>query len=58
MILVKYYLKRKKYLTFHSINENVSFKFLIPLDFNLDGKFDITDFWSFLKKPGLLNLFF
>ena len=58
VILVPYYLPRQKHIVFNNKTEKISFKFLIPLDFNLDGKFDITDFWSLLKKPGLLKLFF
>lgn len=58
VVIVPYYLPRQKHIVFNNKIEKISFKFLIPLDFNLDGKFDITDFWSLLKKPGLLNLFF
>ena len=57
-VIVPYYLPRQKHIIFNSSNENISFRFLIPLDFNLDGTFNVNDFWSLLKKPGLLNLFF
>lgn len=58
VVIVPYYLPRQKHIVFNNEDERINFKFLIPLDFNLDGKFDINDIWSFLKKPGLLNLFF
>ncbi|MDP3974529.1 MAG: hypothetical protein Q8P65_00895 [bacterium] len=58
VVIVPYYLPRQKHIVFNNENEKINFKFLIPLDYNLDGKFDINDFWSLLKKPGLLNLFF
>ena len=58
VILAPYYLPRQKHIIFEKKEEKVNFKYLIPLDFNKDGKFDIKDVWSILKKPGLLNLFF
>ncbi len=58
VILAPYYLPRQKHIVFEKKEEKINFKYLIPLDFNKDGKFDIKDVWAIFKKPGLLNLFF
>jgi len=58
VILAPYYLPRQKHIVFEKKEEKINFKYLIPLDFNKDGEFDIKDVWAIFKKPGLLNLFF
>lgn len=58
VILAPYYLPRQKHLVFEKKEEKINFKYLIPLDFNKDGEFDVKDLWAIIKKPGLLNLFF
>ena len=58
VILKPYYLPRQNYLVFKKGKNRVSFKPMLPLDFNLDGKFSLRDILELMKKPKLLKLLF
>ncbi len=46
-----YYLPRQEILTTASLDNNLSFKPMIPLDLNLDGKFSFSDYWILIFNP-------
>jgi len=58
VILKPYYLPRQNYLTFKKGENVISFKPILPFDFNLDGYFSLRDILELLKKPKLLTLIF
>lgn len=58
VLLKPYYLPRQNYLVFKKGKNKVSFKPMLPLDFNLDGKFSLRDILELIKKPKLLKLLF
>jgi len=58
VLLKPYYLPRQNYLVFKKGKNRVSFKPMLPLDFNLDGKFSLRDILELMKKPKLLKLLF
>jgi hypothetical protein len=58
VLLKPYYLPRQNYLVFKKGNNRVSFKPMLPLDFNLDGKFSLIDILELIKEPKLLKLLF
>jgi hypothetical protein len=58
VLLKPYYLPRQNYLVFKKGKNRVSFKPMLPLDFNLDGKFSLRDILELIKKPKLLKLLF
>ncbi len=57
VLLAPYYLPRQSLITFHKQINLVRFKVLLPLDFNLDGKFDWQDLTTLFKNPKLLKLY-
>jgi hypothetical protein len=58
VLLKPYYLPRQNYLVFKKGKNKVSFKPMLPLDFDLDGKFSLKDILELIKKPKLLKLLF
>ncbi len=50
VVLKKGYLPRQTFITFKKGNNAVGFKLMLPLDFNGDGKLDVSDFFPFLKS--------
>ena len=58
VILKPYYLPRQNYLVFKKGENKISFKPMLPLDFNLDGSFNLKDIVELIKKPKLLKLLF
>jgi len=56
VILKPYYLPRQNYLVFKKGNNKITFKPMLPLDFNLDGKFSLRDILELIKRPKLLKL--
>jgi len=58
VILKPYYLPRQNYLIFKKGENKISFKPMLPFDFNLDGKFSLKDILELIKKPNLLILLF
>ena len=58
VILKPYYLPRQNYLVFKKGDNKITFKPMLPLDFNLDGKFSLRDILELIKKPKLLKLLF
>jgi len=51
VLLRPYYLPRQAYLIFRQTGNRIVFKTMLPLDFNLDGKFSWEDGVSLLKHP-------
>jgi len=58
VLLKPYYLPRQSYLVFKKGKNKVSFKPMLPLDFDLNGKFSLKDILELIKKPKLLKLLF
>jgi len=58
VLLKPYYLPRQSYLVFKKGTNKISFKPMLPLDFDLDGKFSLKDILELIKKPKLLKLLF
>lgn len=55
LVLIKpFYLPRQLLLVINENNNVATFKPLLPLDFNQDGKFSFSDLWALIKKPNLL----
>ena len=50
VILKPYYLPRQTYLTIQEKGNQAVFKPMLPLDFNLDGKFSLADLWVLIKQ--------
>jgi|GEM_PF-222679 len=57
VILKKYYLPRQSFVVFKIGNYQVSFKPMIPLDFDVDGRFSFFDLISLVKNPRLIKFF-
>lgn len=57
VLLDPYYLPRQEFVTFYKQGNSAHFKVLLPLDFNLDGRFDWGDFVALVKDPKLFGLF-
>ncbi len=57
VLLDPYYLPRQDFITFHKGENSTRFKVLLPLDFNLNGKFDWGDLVTLIKNPKLLRLY-
>jgi len=57
VILKPYYLPRQAIILFNNKDNTVSFKKLLPLDFNADGKFSLNDFSALMKNLRLLKMF-
>lgn len=57
VLLDPYYLPRQEFVTFHKQGNLAHFKVLLPLDFNLDGKFGLEDIGALFKNPKLFGLF-
>ncbi len=55
VILKPYFLPRQTFLTVAEKDNQVSFKPMLPLDFNLDGRFSFEDLQILLKEPQLLR---
>lgn len=55
--LKPYYLPRQAHITFKKEKNKVTFKPLLPLDFNNDGKLGWEDLTALLQKPDLLMMF-
>jgi len=51
VILKPYYLPRQNYLVFKKGENKIEFKPMLPLDFNLDGRFSLKDIFELIKKP-------
>ena len=58
VILKSYYLPRQTYLIFHKGQNDIAFPFMLPLDFNNDGKFDVSDLVALIQNLSLLSLLF
>ncbi len=58
VVLKPYYLPRQTFVVFTGPKAEAVFKTLLPLDFDLDGNFDLKDFWFLIKSPGNFKLFF
>jgi hypothetical protein len=58
VILKPYYLPRQNYLVFKKGDNKITFKPMLPLDFNLDGKFSLRDILELIKEPKLIKLLF
>jgi len=56
VILKPYYLPRQEFLVFRERKNQITFKPMLPLDFNLDGKFSPKDILSSPIKPQLHRL--
>lgn len=57
MVLLRpYYLPRQTYLVFEKGENTVSFKPLLPFDFNVDGKLSFSDIFGLLKNMRLLRM--
>jgi len=57
VVLSDYYLPRQTFITIKKEGNEVTFKPLLPFDFNKDGKFDIVDFAALIRNFPLLRLF-
>ncbi len=57
VILKPYYLPRQTIFRFESEKQKVRFKSLLPLDFDVDGNFDLRDLWFLIKKPSNIRFF-
>lgn len=51
VLLKPYYLPRQTWIRLSSGENQVSFKPLLPLDFNQDGRLSPADFWAWLLFP-------
>lgn len=58
VILKKNYLPRQNYMVFKRGTNNVTFPFMLPLDFNSDGKLDWSDIPALITNPSLFSLLF
>ncbi len=58
VLLDSYYLPRQEFVTFHKQGNSTRFKVLLPLDFNLDGRFNLQDLVALIKNPKLIRLYF
>lgn len=56
VLLKPYYLPRQKFLVVQEKNNQIVFDKMLPLDFNLDGKFSFGDFISAFTKLKLRSL--
>lgn len=56
VILKPYYLPRQKFLTSQEGENQISLKRMLPLDFNLDGRFSFLDIGSLFLKPKMARL--
>lgn len=56
VILKPYYLPRQTFVKFTQGKNQITFKQMLPLDFNKDGTFDLTDIWTLCTHPGLISL--
>lgn len=56
VILKPYYLPRQQILVIEQ-NNQIDFGKMLPLDFNKDGKFSSSDFWTTLFNPDFRKLF-
>ena len=57
VLLKPYYLPRQTFVVFKESGAKAVFKPLLPLDFDLDGNFDLRDFWFLIKRPENFKLF-
>lgn len=55
VILHPYYLPRQEYVIFKKDNNRIKFESMLPLDFNLDGKFSMDDVSSLLMNLQLFK---
>lgn len=58
VVLIPYYLPRQAFVVFKKDSNQVSFRPFLPFDFNQDGRLSLADFFSLIKKPTLMFLFF
>lgn len=58
VILKPYFLPRQEFLTVAEKDNQVSFKSMLPLDFNLDGKLSGEDLFALIKNPKLTQHIF
>lgn len=56
VILKPNYLPRQEFLVLREEENKVAFEQMLPLDFNLDGKFSLDDFLVLSKIPKILQL--
>ncbi len=56
VLLKPYCLPRQTIFTAQQEKNEISFKKMLPLDFNLDGKFSFKDFFALMKKPNLIKI--
>ncbi len=57
VVLNPYYLPRQTHLVFNKGKNEVTFKSMLPLDFDRDGKLDWRDLGALFKNPKLIGLF-
>lgn len=58
VILKPYYLPRQNFIVFQAKDNQINFRPMMPLDFNVDGRFSLADGLTFFKNPHLWKLFF
>lgn len=56
VILKPYYLPRQEFLVFREGQNQITFKPMLPLDFNRDGKLSFVDLFTIFIKPKLARL--
>lgn len=56
VLLVPHYLPRQATVSFEKGQNNVSFKPMLPLDFNGDGTFSGADIWYLFHNPNLVRI--
>ena len=56
VILKPYYLPRQEFLVFQEGQNQITFKPMLPLDFNRDGKLSFVDLFTIFIKPRLARL--
>lgn len=56
VLLKPYFLPRQAFLTISEQENKIEFKPMLPVDFNLDGKFSGRDLIAFIKTPRLWRL--
>ena len=56
VVLKPYYLPRQGFITLKQNNNKITFKSMLPIDFDADGKLSFNDLIILFKRPGLLKL--
>lgn len=58
VIIESYYLPRQTFITFKKDDNSISFRPMIPLDFDLNGRFSFNDLIMLIRQPKLFKLLF